>query len=619
MLAVAFLAPLVQGLLTGAATGGAMALGNYLSNNAQALTEPVKYAAQRAGWYALPWLLPDPTALFDVWRRGMVSGEEHIMTMIRAHGIDFDPENPLGKLWRTIYKASRPMPSIEVIIEAYTRGILTQEAFIKLLIERGGDFQDYFAALELSAEVLDPIEARTAWKRGFLKENELDRLLRRNKIVDPKIQRIIKESANILPGPQDLISMVVREAFNPEQVRLLDLDAEYDENADFQFWAEAQGLGKAKAITPEGEEKTLDVPRMIWRSHWQLPSPTQAYQFLQRLRPDRIDYYREAVGPDLARELNPFTAADLSSLLKAGDYAKKWRPMLAAISYLPLTRVDTRRLYETGLFSGDEVVAELQDQGYSRRQADKMLQWFKFERERDEIEAVRQTSKAEVLEAYAVGTLSPEAAAMALYPIMQRRLDKLREWNELGPAQQQVVASNYIGVRSALYSVDLRIYNRQIKLQLATLQGRLLGGIISLAEAAFELEKLTLEEKRKQEILFRWERLLEGPRRTLNLMQLRRLADSKVIALEEYARRLANLGYRPDDIVPLVQASSQKMDQTKGKGEKQEQGGKAPIGEIKKWYGEGLWNSEEVTRVLEARGWNDREIQTFLLAYGPEE
>ena len=115
-----------------------------------------------------------------------------------------------------------------------------------------------------------------------------------------------------------------------------------------------------------------------WRAHWDLPSPTQGYEMLHRLNPEvlkvRGDAYRE-MGLEPAQIQTDLET--LRSLLKTADYPKFWRDRLIAIAYSPLTRVDLRRIYQLGLIGDEELIARLMELGYTKKDAELLLAFFK--------------------------------------------------------------------------------------------------------------------------------------------------------------------------------------------------------------------------------------------------
>jgi len=78
--------------------------------------------------------------------------------------------------------------------------------------------------------------------------------------------------------------------------------------------------------------------------------------------------------------------------LKQADYDKRWRQRLLAISYNPLTRVDLRRIYELGLIDDNELLARLMEVGYTKKDAELMVEFYKTFRQ----EEARTFAKTEI-------------------------------------------------------------------------------------------------------------------------------------------------------------------------------------------------------------------------------
>ena len=147
-----------------------------------------------------------------------------------------------------------------------------------------------------------------------------------------------------IPPIQDIISMAVREAFNPMMIELFGYADEFP--PDF---AEA---GKKHGFSEDWLLK-------YWIAHWRLPSPEMVFEMLHRglIDESHVDIY-----------------------LKAADYPRYWRDAMKGISYQPLTRVDVRRMYRIGVFDDIEgmdadqaVVKAYQDLGYNEYNAKLML------------------------------------------------------------------------------------------------------------------------------------------------------------------------------------------------------------------------------------------------------
>ncbi len=192
---------------------------------------------------------------------------------------------------------------------------------------------------ELSKQVLTAFEYVTAYRRIPQDESTLRLHLKKLGYPDAEINMLLKIT-EVLPGVQDLIRMAVREAFTPETIERF----QYKEGFPSEILQYTRKIGLSD-----------DWVLRYWFAHWELISPSQAYEMLHRLRPGRSDI--------------TFTEDDLDLLLKTADYPVFFRDRLKAISYNPITRVDVRRMYKLGIFDAAEVKERYKDLGYTDEDA----------------------------------------------------------------------------------------------------------------------------------------------------------------------------------------------------------------------------------------------------------
>lgn len=168
--------------------------------------------------------------------------------------------------------------------------------------------------------------------------SNLDRELRKLG-VHPNYFPLLKELAYQIPPVADIITMAVREAFTP------DIAARFGqyEGLPTQF---VEFVGK-KGISREWAER-------YWAAHWNLPSPQQGFEMLQR----------GVISHD-----------ELALLLRALDIMPFWRDKLVQISYNPLTRVDIRRMYALGVLNENEIHKAYQDIGYNTENAARLTKF----------------------------------------------------------------------------------------------------------------------------------------------------------------------------------------------------------------------------------------------------
>jgi hypothetical protein len=216
---------------------------------------------------------------------------------------------------------------------------------------------------------LDPGMLATLYVRGVIGSEVYHEEMAKHGYSAEKSEDIVK-ALSFYPSGNDFISFAVRDAFNPEIVRSAGLDDNFPD--------EIIPLAAKAGMSEE-------VLRWYWRAHWQLPSPQMGYDMLQR---------------------GIITVDELKALLRAADWAPGWIDRLIAISYNPLTRVDARRMWESGVLNDEEYVQSMRDIGYSEENARRYLAWVKV----DSTSAEKDLTKTEILGSFRYGLISREEA-----------------------------------------------------------------------------------------------------------------------------------------------------------------------------------------------------------------
>uniref|UniRef100_A0A6H1ZMF4 Uncharacterized protein n=1 Tax=viral metagenome TaxID=1070528 RepID=A0A6H1ZMF4_9ZZZZ len=159
--------------------------------------------------------------------------------------------------------------------------------------------------------------------------------------IPGKLADEIMKTWIIIPPVQDILTMVAKEAFEPDQIMRYGLDEEFP--AEQAEWLEKQGL-------------TEYWQKKYWIAHWSYPGPGQVLTMLHRglITEEEVSEYYRVV------EMPPF-----------------WRRLLSKISFQPYTRVDTRRMHQMGVLSDEELVKAYMDQGYDQEHAEKMAEFTK--------------------------------------------------------------------------------------------------------------------------------------------------------------------------------------------------------------------------------------------------
>ncbi len=186
--------------------------------------------------------------------------------------------------------------------------------------------------LEASRALPTPGAIQQAYLRGEIREKEHDELLRGYGYTKDNIE-LFKALYVLIPTPQDLIRMGVREVFTPEVAQKFGQFEDFPK--PFADWAAKIGINEQWA-------------KNYWAAHWELPSATMGFEMLHR-----------GVIDD----------NELKLLLRALDVMPYWRERLIQISYNPLTRVDIRRMFQAGVLNKEQVTKAYLDLGYDQQKA----------------------------------------------------------------------------------------------------------------------------------------------------------------------------------------------------------------------------------------------------------
>lgn len=250
------------------------------------------------------------------------------------------------------------LPDINSLLTFLYFGLIDETKFRDIMLEQGFDFETIQNYLKTKERLLTINDYIIAWRRKLLRDEIVDDYLQKQGLSQQSIN-LLKLMASEIPHISDLIRFMVRDVFNESIVKKYSYDEEYPQ--DIEQYTEKLGLSKFWT------EK-------YWLAHWELPSPTQGYEMLHRLRPGKTN--------------NPFTIDDLRELLKISDYPKYYRDRLIEISYLPLTRVDVRRMYTLGVLDENGVYNAYLDLGYNEENARKLTEFtIKYETSDNENEA----------------------------------------------------------------------------------------------------------------------------------------------------------------------------------------------------------------------------------------
>jgi len=244
-------------------------------------------------------------------------------------------------------------------VAAYFRGIIGTPHLQDLGAAEGYNVNEIEIKKKIHKALLGIDQIREFTLRGWISTDEATDHLSKFGFTKDESD-LIKKSFKFIPSAPDLVRMAVREAFTPNIVDKYKLHSDFPPN--FAKYAAQIGLSEEWA-------------KHYWAAHWELPSISMAYEMLHR---------------------GVITRSDLELLLKTQDVMPFWRDKLIEVSYRPYTRVDVRRMYQTGTLTKEDVYQSYLDLGYDKEKAEKMTDFtvsYATETERD-------LTKAEIIDGF---------------------------------------------------------------------------------------------------------------------------------------------------------------------------------------------------------------------------
>ena len=329
--------------------------------------------------------------------------------------------------------------------------------------------------------------------------------------------------------------------------------------------------------------------RLYWRAHWDIPSPTQLYEFYRRLRdPAEIPVPKSAldigVKPDPTTgprtdPSNRITENDVKLALAQQDILPYWQDKFLATAYHPLTRVDARRAYEIGVVDVSEIYESLIQDGYAPENAAILTRFAKrekalkipnqepFKQYRDGL-ITRFEVETEMAElGYDPTDLAPYITKVDRQRMVQARsLDVFRLYAD-GEATQaeletELIERNYdrAQIDEILERGQLEIKRRTRNACIAGYREQFLRGDIDEETGKDRLRDLGLNEMWIQETVNGWSCILGSSDRLPRVRMVAEWLALGIINEEEADRQLERMRFDEDNrnrILAQIQALAQ--------------------------------------------------------------
>lgn len=565
----------------------------------------------------------------SLYRQGSIDRAKY-RQILTNNGVYYDAKV------RLIESLSDPLPA-ETCIALWWQGEFSSKQTLRNWLTMAGitnnDVQD---SMLLVSRPISPEAGMQLYYRGEVKIDDVNQLLQQAGYVNEVDQKQWYQSAEQIPSASDLVSFAVREVWDQSVVERFGFDEEFDNIPEFHWWMNVAGYygkpwtynsqanqtkqrnrdGSLQDMSVEGFASTnLDSwAKAYWRAHWQLPSPTQGYEFLHRLRPERIERFRQLV-PDV----QPWTFADMQLLLKTADYPKPFRDRLAAVSYRTITRVDLRRLYDLDVIDRDEVLAYNLDYGYVKEDAERLTEWIVRDKSRRRLKKARENEQKRTVRLFKLGVLESDEAT--------KRLERLG------------MSSSEAKIEVA--TVDADMAEQQVVLAQRNIETLYTQWAIDAEQAKDKLRAIGIVESAVMRLMETWKLKRESKGRHVTASQIARWVVRGVIRPGDAVRRLVSMGYDKMDATRIIRVARQDEEVIEARARKataadQRQLVRAAEAEIraleratekakrrlavggtpallKRWLKNGTIGTNEVYRRLIALGWQPDDANRLIL------
>lgn len=340
------------------------------------------------------------------------------------------------------------------------------------------------------------------YRRGKL---DLDGLIRRcgeNGWTDvPEIMAAV-ELSEFVPPYSDIVRMMVRDSADEQAVAFGGFDSGFREKfaGPLKEWATANGISE-------------DVFRYLWRAHWELPSPTQLYQMLHRLRPGRVDD-GIAVTPEVVKQV-----------LTQNDLAPGFVDRMMSVSYNTITRTDLMQWYVNGAIDEPELIERLQDNGYSLDDSKRIVEGWRVEKANRVQNRALLWTRRNITKHYIDGNVDRDSAAK----LLSRSI----------PAKQDV--------QDVLDDADMIRKAERRRKCIRAVRRRMFTGDITEIETRRELVRLGLDAAVAADLAEGWTCEIAASSKEPTVKMLTGWLTAGVIDTNDFYHRLLNLRYSRED------------------------------------------------------------------------
>lgn len=430
--------------------------------------------------------------------------------------LGFPPESWIKKLTYMVNSyLPTEIPSPAELGALYKSGILDVSQYRTMVAAHDlcPDWMEKVQVAERSRP--DIFQTIDAWRRGMFGDNVRDLRLRQLGVLNQSDQDVLIGLTEALPGMSDLISFMVKDAFDKQLV----IDWKLDDEFDQKWTGEAQRLGTAQGVS-------RDTALLYWLAHWQNISPTQLYQMVGRLRPGRVDKNIEVTRETALR------------VLGINDYVPYWRERLLAIAEHPLNLSDLQQAYYGGTLTDQEFRDGLLDLLYNPRDIDILMRRYAREKLRRQRFAAGLPTPKDLISMYVDGSIG-----------VVELIDALGEYDW-----------EQVRIQDAIAGADKKREQNLRKSIIRSVKKRYIRRRIDRPEVIGELVAVGLPVDSITYLVRLWETDRVTTQKFIPAGQLCTLWTRGLISNDEYVDGLVRLGYESGQIAAVTGLCGLKKD-----------------------------------------------------------
>lgn len=405
------------------------------------------------------------------------------------------------------YSSPQYLPSQEQVDHMYLSRAIDDDLWTCLTKANGNHPWAYQLLRDAKRSRASTRDAVNLWRQGRINYAEMYRIAQTNGVLSEADLNVIIDGMDFIPPYTDLTRFMVRDSADEGVVLRYGYDDGFEDKykGPIKRWAQAQGI----------DDTTM---RYIWRAHWQIPSPTQLYEMLHRLRPGRV-----APGVEVTRD-------DVSDALKVNDMSPGFVDRLIETSYSVMTRTDILAFFTNGSMDYDEVVERLMDTGYNRADATRVADAWRLEVANRRANKSRVWSRTNIVRMYRDGAIDRASAAKLL---------------------RRTIATD-VEVGEILDDVDMmRAATTKSKCIKAVRKRRIMGEL-SEVESRIELGRLNVDLAVASTMAEGWTCEIASMAREPSVKMLTDWFLHGIIDVTELDKRLRNLRFAPKDAERII-------------------------------------------------------------------